>query len=243
MLKRGDSVAGGGGFWARLSGPVVEPCVWPECECRRKRPTWMCSQQINRPTHSSDDEKTGDARMRSSFSLSLLELKSLQTLFYLSKHRLVRPPTPTRKGHRANSSRDVAPRSRARSFASFAPSTHAQLDSSQPCRPSHRPCSSATCVPVHSNGRPRPLTRSSPLQQSDEIAVATQHPFLAAAGRHELTRDKLSEWLTQDRCYALHGCECMRFVHPRTNRPHPIRSARRDALVTRRATPSALRAR
>ncbi|BGP24697.1 transcription regulator PAB1642 [Rhodotorula toruloides] len=40
---------------------------------------------------------------------------------------------------------------------------------------------------------------------SDEITVATQHPFLAAAGRHELARDKLSEWLTQDRCYALHG--------------------------------------
>ncbi|BGP40263.1 hypothetical protein JCM10449v2_004221 [Rhodotorula kratochvilovae] len=40
---------------------------------------------------------------------------------------------------------------------------------------------------------------------SDEVRVATEHPFLAAAGRHELSSAKLSEWLTQDRCYALHG--------------------------------------
>lgn len=98
---------------------------------------------------------------------------------------------------------------------------------------------------VRTQPLPRPLRPPSAdscslpaLEQSDEITVATQHPFLAAAGRHELTRDKLSEWLTQDRCYALHGCECMRFlVHPRTNRPHP-HSER--ALVTREATPSAL---
>ncbi|GAA6019922.1 hypothetical protein JCM10207_003338 [Rhodosporidiobolus poonsookiae] len=40
---------------------------------------------------------------------------------------------------------------------------------------------------------------------ADELRVATEHPFLAAAGKHEVTRDKLSEWLTQDRAYALHG--------------------------------------
>ncbi|GAA5835702.1 hypothetical protein JCM5353_000160 [Sporobolomyces roseus] len=40
---------------------------------------------------------------------------------------------------------------------------------------------------------------------SDEIKVATQHPFLTAAGRLELEADKLSEWLTQDRIYALCG--------------------------------------
>ncbi|GAA5983146.1 hypothetical protein JCM10908_000172 [Rhodotorula pacifica] len=40
---------------------------------------------------------------------------------------------------------------------------------------------------------------------SDEVRLATEHPFLNAAGRRELTREKLSEWLTQDRFYALHG--------------------------------------
>ncbi|GAA5996622.1 uncharacterized protein JCM10292_003093 [Rhodotorula paludigena] len=40
---------------------------------------------------------------------------------------------------------------------------------------------------------------------ADEIRIATQHPFLAAAGKHELSSAKLSEWLTQDRMYALHG--------------------------------------
>ncbi|GJN90641.1 hypothetical protein Rhopal_003653-T1 [Rhodotorula paludigena] len=41
--------------------------------------------------------------------------------------------------------------------------------------------------------------------QAEEICIATQHPFLAAAGKHELSSAKLSEWLTQDRMYALHG--------------------------------------
>ncbi|GAA5820316.1 hypothetical protein JCM11251_005570 [Rhodosporidiobolus azoricus] len=40
---------------------------------------------------------------------------------------------------------------------------------------------------------------------ADELKAATTHPFLVAAGKHELTSDKLSEWLTQDRAYALHG--------------------------------------
>ncbi|BGP55546.1 hypothetical protein JCM8202_001650 [Rhodotorula sphaerocarpa] len=40
---------------------------------------------------------------------------------------------------------------------------------------------------------------------ADDVRLATEHPFLAAAGRRELTREKLSEWLTQDRFYALHG--------------------------------------
>ncbi|GAA5910445.1 hypothetical protein JCM8208_004478 [Rhodotorula glutinis] len=40
---------------------------------------------------------------------------------------------------------------------------------------------------------------------ADDVRIATEHPFLAAAGKHELSSDKLSEWLTQDRCYALHG--------------------------------------
>ncbi|GAA5909691.1 hypothetical protein JCM6882_008465 [Rhodosporidiobolus microsporus] len=40
---------------------------------------------------------------------------------------------------------------------------------------------------------------------ADDLLVATTHPFLTAAGKHELSSDKLSEWLTQDRTYALHG--------------------------------------
>ncbi|GAA5931774.1 hypothetical protein JCM3775_000039 [Rhodotorula graminis] len=40
---------------------------------------------------------------------------------------------------------------------------------------------------------------------ADDVRISTEHPFLAAAGKHELSSDKLSEWLTQDRCYALHG--------------------------------------
>ncbi|GAA5826777.1 hypothetical protein JCM3770_003986 [Rhodotorula araucariae] len=40
---------------------------------------------------------------------------------------------------------------------------------------------------------------------SEEVKVATEHAFLAAAGKHQLSSNKLSEWLTQDRCYALHG--------------------------------------
>ena len=46
------------------------------------------------------------------------------------------------------------------------------------------------------------LTRPS---QSEEIKVATEHPFLTAAGKLELEADKLSEWLAQDRIYALCG--------------------------------------
>ncbi|GAA5893843.1 uncharacterized protein JCM6883_003653 [Sporobolomyces salmoneus] len=38
-----------------------------------------------------------------------------------------------------------------------------------------------------------------------ELKVAIEHPFLTAAGKHELAKDKLSEWLTQDRIYALCG--------------------------------------
>ncbi|GAA6034019.1 hypothetical protein JCM8097_000652 [Rhodosporidiobolus ruineniae] len=38
-----------------------------------------------------------------------------------------------------------------------------------------------------------------------ELRVAAEAPFLAAAGKHELSREVLSEWLTQDRAYALHG--------------------------------------
>lgn len=41
--------------------------------------------------------------------------------------------------------------------------------------------------------------------QSSELSVAIEHPFLTAAGKHELGKDKLSEWLTQDRIYALCG--------------------------------------
>ncbi|CEQ39483.1 SPOSA6832_01003, partial [Sporobolomyces salmonicolor] len=40
---------------------------------------------------------------------------------------------------------------------------------------------------------------------SADIELTTTHPFLEAAGKHELSLDKLSEWLTQDRVYALHG--------------------------------------
>ncbi|GAA5984707.1 hypothetical protein JCM11641_002158 [Rhodosporidiobolus odoratus] len=40
---------------------------------------------------------------------------------------------------------------------------------------------------------------------TDELKVAIEHPFLAAAGKHEISREKLSEWLTQDRSYALKG--------------------------------------
>ncbi|GAA5925350.1 uncharacterized protein JCM15063_005002 [Sporobolomyces koalae] len=40
---------------------------------------------------------------------------------------------------------------------------------------------------------------------AQEIRVATEHPFLTAAGRRELDRDTLSAWLTQDRVYALCG--------------------------------------
>ncbi|GAA5984715.1 hypothetical protein JCM11641_002161 [Rhodosporidiobolus odoratus] len=40
---------------------------------------------------------------------------------------------------------------------------------------------------------------------ADELKVAIENPFLAAAGKHELSREKLSEWLTQDRSYALLG--------------------------------------
>ncbi|TNY19705.1 hypothetical protein DMC30DRAFT_417647 [Rhodotorula diobovata] len=40
---------------------------------------------------------------------------------------------------------------------------------------------------------------------AQEVRVATEHPFLAAAGKHELSSEQLSTWLTQDRCYALHG--------------------------------------
>lgn len=50
--------------------------------------------------------------------------------------------------------------------------------------------------------------------QADEIRIATQHPFLAAAGRHELSSAKLSEWLTQDRMYALHGCRSLFLLGP-----------------------------
>ncbi|BGP16273.1 hypothetical protein JCM10213_007717 [Rhodosporidiobolus nylandii] len=40
---------------------------------------------------------------------------------------------------------------------------------------------------------------------ADEIKVATEAPFLEKAGRHELSRETLSEWLAQDRAYALQG--------------------------------------
>ncbi|GAA6061958.1 hypothetical protein JCM10212_002000 [Sporobolomyces blumeae] len=40
---------------------------------------------------------------------------------------------------------------------------------------------------------------------SKELDVAIEAPFLRAAGRRELSSDKLSEWLTQDRVYALCG--------------------------------------
>ncbi|GAA5857981.1 hypothetical protein JCM1840_000992 [Sporobolomyces johnsonii] len=42
---------------------------------------------------------------------------------------------------------------------------------------------------------------------SADIELTTTHPFLEAAGKHELGLDKLSEWLTQDRVYALHGSQ------------------------------------
>ncbi|GAA5982730.1 hypothetical protein JCM5350_006229 [Sporobolomyces pararoseus] len=38
-----------------------------------------------------------------------------------------------------------------------------------------------------------------------DLKVAIEHPFLKAAGTYELDKDKLSEWLTQDRIYALCG--------------------------------------
>lgn len=41
--------------------------------------------------------------------------------------------------------------------------------------------------------------------QGADLKVAIEHPFLKAAGTYELDKDKLSEWLTQDRIYALCG--------------------------------------
>ncbi|GAA5843988.1 hypothetical protein JCM3766R1_004035 [Sporobolomyces carnicolor] len=40
---------------------------------------------------------------------------------------------------------------------------------------------------------------------ANELGVATKHAFLTEAGRRTLSREKLSEWLTQDRVYALSG--------------------------------------
>ena len=82
--------------------------------------------------------------------------------------------------------------------------------------------------------------------QSDEVRLATEHPFLNAAGRRELTREKLSEWLTQDRFYALHGCKAcpprQAMIPADRDRPEIFLIMIREAVLTcfppRHPTPS-----
>lgn len=49
-----------------------------------------------------------------------------------------------------------------------------------------------------------------PSLQDAEVTAATSSPFLTAAGKHELSKEVLSEYLTQDKIYAFAGCESRR---------------------------------
>lgn len=75
-----------------------------------------------------------------------------------------------------------------------------------------------TCSPPFPTAHPPAALHTPPADslaastQAQEVRVATEHPFLAAAGKHELSSEQLSTWLTQDRCYALHGCTSVRPV-------------------------------